>query len=154
MAEAMQDLHRAWVIGGYVLIVLTGGLALWRGGWAERTAAAIILVAWFLNPFLQSDSYSPSALGLFVDVVVTIALVAISNYSRRLWTVFAAASMLGALICHLAHLFSFPIGRFAYLTIVGLHGGLYLAIALGCGVLEHEHLKRIGFRSSRQRQPD
>lgn len=151
MVETMQELHRIWVFSGYVLIVLTGGLALWRGGWAERSAAAIILVAWFANPFLQSNSYRPSHWGLLVDVAVTVSLIAIANYSRRFWSLFASASMLGALICHLAHLFSFPIGRFAYLTIVGLHGGLYLAIALGFGVLEHEHLKRISYLPFRQR---
>lgn len=137
----MQALHELWVYTGYVLVGVFGCLALWRGGWAERSATLIIWFAWAINPFLQ-NGYDPGFATVLADSIVSCLLIGIAHFSRRYWTVFAAASALGALMCHVASGLAQHIGYFAYLTVLGLLGGIYVALALAAGVIENEILRR------------
>jgi len=134
-------IHEIWVWGGYAGVVLVSLLAFWRGGWAERSAAATILIAWILTPFAQ-DQYNPSIAGVAIDTATAIILVGISLKSRRLWTLFAAASMLGAVVCHIMVNAFDEMGYFSYITALGVLSGLYLILALGLGVWEHQFLVR------------
>lgn len=137
----MAAFHQIWFWGGYVGIIVAGGLALWRGGWAERSAAATILVAWFLTPLVQRH-YNPTFIGIFIDGTTAAILCAISLKARRIWTLFAASSMVGAFACHfMAGIFQ-HIGYFAYITALGLLSGYYLILALGVGVAEHRWIIR------------
>ena len=132
----MPVLHQVWLWGGYVGIVVAGGLAVWRGGWAERSAAATILFTWFLTPFVQQH-YDPTVTGIILDGATALILCGISLKAKRLWTLFAASSMVGALALHfMAGIFS-HLGYFAYITSLGLLSGYYLIAALGAGVAEH-----------------
>lgn len=137
----MAAFHQVWLWGGYAGIVFVGGLAFWQGGWAERSAAATILVAWFLTPLVQQQ-YNPTLIGIVLDGTTAAILCAISVKARRIWTLFASASMVGAFACHfMAEIFN-HIGYFAYITTLGLLSGYYLILALGAGVAEHRWLVR------------
>jgi hypothetical protein len=136
-------LHAFWMWGGYVAIVLVAALAFWRGGWAERSGAAVISCAWFLTPVFQQH-YNPGVAGIVIDGVTALALLVISERSRRIWTLLASSSMWAAMLCHLgaAGYLHVRIGYFAYVTALGLFGGWYLLICLVLGVLEHQYLSR------------
>ena len=137
----MNTFHQIWLWGGYAGILLAGALAFWRGGWAERAAAATILFAWFVTPLVQRQ-YSPTLIGIVLDGTTAAILCGISLKARRVWTLFAASSMFGAFACHfMAEIFQ-HIGYFAYITALGLLSGYYLIFALGVGVAEHRWLAR------------
>lgn len=137
----MNGLHLLWVWGGYAGILLVSLFAFRRGGWAERSAAAAILFTWVLTPLVQNH-FDPTVLGIAIDGATGIVLTAISLKSRRIWSLFAAASVWGAFTCHfMAGVFS-QIGYFSYITALGLLGGIYLIIGLGIGVLEHQFLQK------------
>lgn len=134
-------LHTLWVGFGYVLVVTFGGLALWRGGWAERSAAALVLCAWFLTPHLQRG-YDPGIYIAVLDIFVTFCLFVISYFSRRIWTLLITSCHLGGALTHLAAAISIHVGFYAYNTTLGLLGGIGVALSLGVGVLENEFIRK------------
>lgn len=137
----MGVVHAIWIWGGYIGIVLASGFAFWRGGWAERAAAAAILIAWLLTPLAQRR-FDPTMGGIVIDAVTAVILCGISLKARRIWTIFASGSMVGAVACHLmAGVFS-SLGYFAYITALGLLSGFYLIIVLTGGVFEHLYLTK------------
>lgn len=146
----MRELHVLWVATGYALVSLMGGLAMWRGGWAERSATLIIWVAWAINPLLQTG-FDPGVATFCADAVVTILLISISYFSRRYWTLLAAGSALAAVFCHLARPFAHAAGLFSFISVLGLVGGIYLALALGMAALEAELLRNLSDKSPPRR---
>jgi len=138
----IQVLHVLWQWGGYAAISLVSAVAFWRGGWAERTAAAIILPAWLVTPLLQHH-FDPGVLSVALDGVTALGLLALSFAARRIWTLLASASMTGAFLCHFAAgLVQTQVGYFAYITALGLLGGVYLVLCLIGGLFEHAYLTR------------
>ncbi|ESQ87775.1 hypothetical protein [Asticcacaulis benevestitus] len=134
-------LHTLWVGFGYVLVVTFGGLALWRGGWAERSAATLVLGAWFLTPHLQRG-FGPGLYLTSLDCAVTLSLFVISYYSRRIWTLLITSCHLGGTLTHLAAIMALQSQSYAYITTLGLLGGIGVALSLGVGVLENEFIRR------------
>ena len=134
----LKTANEIWVWGGYLLVLLCGGLALWRGGWAERTAAVIVLVGWFLTPVINA-TYKPGLWLILLDVGATLAFFTICYFSRRIWTVLITANSAGGLLSHFANLLLASDHKmyFAYITASGLMGGIFVALSLGFGVWEH-----------------
>ncbi|ESQ79251.1 hypothetical protein [Asticcacaulis sp. YBE204] len=145
----MALIHHVWVYSGYALVLTCGSIAIWRGSWAERLATAIVWTAWAINPLIQ-QGFDPGPVTLAVDSVVALAFIAIAHLSRRLWTLFAAGTMVATVVCHLAaRMVIETIGYFAFNTVLGLLGGVYVAIAIGLGVWENEYLRRL-----KERRPE
>lgn len=134
-------LHWLWTWGLTAALLLISFVAIWRGGWAERSAALVIVAAWFLTPLLQHH-YAPSAAFVALDGVTALILFLISAACRRLWALFTSASMIGAFLCHFLAEALQHIGYFSYITTIGLLGGAYLVLGLAVGVVEHEYLSR------------
>lgn len=133
-------LHWVWKWGLTAALILTSIVALWRGGWAEKSAAAIIVVAWFLTPLLQHH-YAPGIAFITLDGVTALALFAISAACRRLWALFTSSSMIGAFLCHFLVEALRHIGFFSYITTIELLGGAYLVAGLAAGIVENEYLR-------------
>ena len=81
----------------YSLYAAAVGAAVLRGGWAERTLAA--LIAWqAVNGFIPPLRWT---LGWPTDLVTFAVCVALVLRSRRYWTIWAAASALLMLVTDL-----------------------------------------------------
>jgi hypothetical protein len=134
-----------WAYAGTAAAVVICALAFWRGGPAERYGAAIILTGWFITPLVDAhggaDGLS-TGLGVFaVDVITLITLTWLSLWSRKVWTLFAAAFQLDAVASHIAAFLS-HISLFSYVTGLGIWGGYGLILALGVGVWGCERERR------------
>ncbi len=136
--------HFVWVWLGTALAVIFGAWAFWRGGPAERWGAAIILTGWFLTPLVQDHSHKGHGIGFWVELVdwgVLIGLVSVSVWTRRIWTIFAAAFSLNEVAAHYIG-YWVHIGTFTAVTSMGIWGGYGVVTALGLGVWSHERRKR------------
>lgn len=138
----MQYLHLIWVWAGHITVLLCGSLAIWRGGWAERSTAIVIWVAWFLTPVLQKQNYDPGMLITVMDGIVVLIVFSISCYSRRIWTLFMTVFVLASFLAHFAADLVPYVGYFSYLTAMGLLGGYGVALTLGGAALEAEYLRK------------
>jgi peptidoglycan/LPS O-acetylase OafA/YrhL len=80
------------------------GLAVWRGRWVERVAAAAMAAAWFASPLVQDDTQTLGAQGgvLAVDVLLLLVLLYLALTADRWWTMAAAAFQGVAALVHLA----------------------------------------------------
>lgn len=139
----LKTANEIWVWGGYLLVLLCGGLALWRGGWAERTAAAIVLVGWFLTPIINA-AYAPGVWLILLDVSATLGFFVICYFSRRIWTILITANSASGLLSHFANLLLASDHKmyFAYITASGLMGGIFVALSLGLGFWENELIRK------------
>lgn len=80
------------------------GLAVWRGRWVERIAAAAMAAAWFVSPLVQDEQQALGAQSgvLVVDILLLLVLLYLALTSDRWWTMAAVAFQgIGALV-HLA----------------------------------------------------
>jgi hypothetical protein len=68
------------------------GLAVWRGRWVERIAAAAMAVAWFVSPLVQDDQQTlgPERRAV-VDILLLLVLLSLALTSDRWWTMAATA---------------------------------------------------------------
>ncbi|BEV10559.1 hypothetical protein ATDW_10550 [Asticcacaulis sp. DW145] len=135
-------LHLIWVWTANLTVLVCGSLAIWRGGWAERSTAVVIWVAWFITPVLQKQNHDPGVMTTILDGAVTAFVFAVSYYSRRIWTVFMTAFMFGTFLTHLTADVMPGVGYFAYVTTMGLFGGYGVALTLGGAALEAEYLRK------------
>ncbi len=129
--------------GGTAMAVTFGALASWRGGWAERSASAVVLVAWFLTPVIQK-TFSPGLPLIILDTTQAAALFAISLHSRRIWSLLISAcaaagvtsDVAGSLAPHTLTL------AWAYVVATQFLYGIFIALCLGLAAWECEYLKR------------
>ena len=127
--------HFIWGWTGNVLMLIVGIWALWRGGRTERWGAAIMAIGWVVTPLVQTHRFNGIDPGIFtVDLLVFLALTALSLWSRRLWTLFAAAFMLDDVASHFAFGMASHIGGWAYITALGIWGGYGIIFALAAGM--------------------
>ena len=80
------------------------GLAVWRGRWVERVAAAAMAAAWFASPLVQDDQQTLGAQSgvLAVDILLLLVLLYLALTSDRWWTMAAAAFQGVSALVHLA----------------------------------------------------
>jgi hypothetical protein len=91
---------------GTAALVLTCGLAFWRGARADKLGAIAIAVAWIATPLVErrGDWFQPQYGILIVDTLLLAAFIALAlRYSRR-WPICAAAFQSFAVLTHLAFL--------------------------------------------------
>lgn len=92
------------------LLAVAAVIAVWRGGWPERSVAAI-LIAWvavdqaFHFLFPSAEAYhSVDLWHLCLDVVALIAFLAIALVAERLWTLWLCSAQLLAVVGHVLRL--------------------------------------------------
>jgi len=86
------------------MLLASCGLAVWRGRWIERIAAAAMAAAWFASPLVQDSRQTLGAQGgvLVVDMLLLAVLLYLALATDRWWTMAAAAFQGVAALIHLA----------------------------------------------------
>ncbi|MGH1560969.1 hypothetical protein ACRAWD_31170 [Caulobacter segnis] len=72
-------------------MLITAGLALWRGGWPERLAGVAMILAWFATYFLYNyhQKFGPQTAMFLVDLALMLVLLFIALRSNRWWPMWA-----------------------------------------------------------------
>ncbi|USQ98629.1 hypothetical protein [Caulobacter sp. RL271] len=72
-------------------LLITAGLALWRGGWPERLAGVAMILAWFATYFLYNyhQKFGPQTAMFLVDLALMLVLLFIALRSNRWWPMWA-----------------------------------------------------------------
>lgn len=137
----MFDLVR--LAAGTLIFFGLCGLAIWRGGWPERTVAITLLVTMVLTPLVQTGAGEDGLeVGMFLlDTFFMLVVIAVALKSDRWWPLFCGAFAMLAATSHLARTLDDQIGEFSYIsaTVMWSYGTVY---ALGAGVWELEWRKR------------
>jgi hypothetical protein len=108
--------------------------AAWRGGRAERGAAAAFIAAWFAAYVTKDHSWLGLQWRIFIiDVAFFVALAAIALRSRWYWPIFAAGFQLLSVVTHAASTVDHQLGAWAYMTANVIWTYLFL-VALAVGV--------------------
>jgi len=127
---------------GYTFWFFVIGLALWRGGWPERTAAIINLIGIFVTPLIQERPFAAHLQLniLLTDLCVLIGFLVVALKSDRWWPLFATAAALMTVLTDLAYGWVHLSHR---LALTGEVIWSYVAIfALAGGVAEVEWRRR------------
>jgi len=106
--------QQVWAV--YLAVIVAA--ALWRGGWAERTAAVAAVVANVASAALQdrTDWLDPQWGVLAVDILLLGVLAWIALRSSRYWPLFATAFQLLGVITHVAMMVDRTVNPWAYIT--------------------------------------
>ena len=133
-----------WAWGGLALATSVYAAALIWGGSTERMIAATLWVAWVVSLLVESHgSKGPGDQVILIDVCVLLIFIAVSLKSRRLWTVFAAASQVDDVASHFgARLLHW--GLYSYITATGIWGGYFLIGCIVAGIVNHQQRRRRG----------
>ena len=134
--------YYAWAIIGDVLALLLCPYALIRGGFAERSGAAVIGIGWIVTFLVQSAAPGLNLAIILVDVTALVLLTLISIKARKIWTLFAAAFQFNAVAVDLISHFFPQVGVVSIITFVEFWGGYGLLAALGAGMLSVEMERR------------
>ena len=80
------------------------GLAVWRGRWVERIAAAAMAAAWFASARVQDDHQELGVQGgvLIIDLLLLLVLLYLALTADRWWTMAATAFQGVTALIHLA----------------------------------------------------
>lgn len=110
-------------------LLITAGVAFWRGGWPERAAAAAMILAWFASSLLYKSQlwFGPQTAVFVVDACLLLVLLVIALRSDRWWPMWACGFHGLSLILTLALLLDTKISnRAGYLA----GGGLFSSLAM------------------------
>ena len=87
------------------VLLLTVGVALWRGGWPERSAAVAVLLASFASPLVESNLFASPEYGILaVDLMLLGWLGALALFTDRFWPLWATGFHLVGTIVHVARM--------------------------------------------------
>ncbi|WP_162528440.1 MULTISPECIES: hypothetical protein [Novosphingobium] len=90
----------------FLLLVVSPGLAAWKGGEPERWGGMVILAMWALQSVgefvLPSQYYAVDPVAFLTDVVGMLGFGIIALNARRVWPLWAAALQLLSLSAHFA----------------------------------------------------
>jgi len=133
--------------GGTAMAVGLGALAAWRGGAAERTASAVVLIAWFLTPLVQK-TFSPGLPLVFLDSAQAATLFVISLYSRRIWSLLITACALAGVTSDVAGVVAPNTLKMAWAYVVTTQFlyGIFVALCLGLAAWECDYLRQRDYR--------
>ena len=109
-------------------MLLTGGFSIWRGGWAERTAAIGMIADSVASAIFQNrHNWDAPQWGDFaVDVAYLLLLVWVALKSDRLWPLWAAGFQLVAVVIYFARIIDMTSGPLAPYRGVVIWGYLIL----------------------------
>jgi hypothetical protein len=118
---------------GFVALALVVLLAFIKGGRLERQAAVVVAVAWIASALVPvANLASPSWALIGIDSALTVYLLYHALYSRRAWTLAAAACALLLLATHAAFALRIELEQWAYFSAYYLWSwGVLASIAAG-----------------------
>lgn len=126
-----MEFHALYQWASLAALVVSCGVAAWRGGGPERWAAAAMALAWLGSAFAQRSLqlWGPQTGVMIIDGLLLAALVAIALRSDRWWPMWASGFHGLGVLLHLAVIIDADIwGRayyvagaiFSYLTMLAL----------------------------------
>jgi hypothetical protein len=129
-------MYTPWALVGLFWGLVLVPYMLLRGGPVERYGVAIYALGWGASFLLQEPGgdNGPGLKVFFVDILVMVGFIVLSAWSRKIWTLCAAAFALAAVLCHIAGLIG-KVSFVAYVTGISLWGGYGLLCALTAGVI-------------------
>lgn len=93
------------------------GVALWRGGWPERSAAVAVFAAAAATPLVQSSVFTSPEYGILaVDLLLLGWLGLLALATDRFWPLWATGFHLVGTIIHVARMVDATIVQPAYAT--------------------------------------
>lgn len=128
--------HSLYQWASLLALVVCCGVATWRGGWPERSAAAAMVLAWIATAVSQKNLqlWGPQTGVMIIDVLLLAVLLVIALRSDRWWPMWACGFHGLGVFLHIAVMIDADIwGRayyvasaiFSYLTLIALLlGGL------------------------------
>ncbi len=110
-------------------LLITAGVALWRGGWPERLAGVAMILAWFATCFVYNihQKFGPQTAVFLVDLALMLVLLFIALRSNRWWPMWACGFHGLSLILMLATLADPKIPNHATLN---AGGGVFSYLAM------------------------
>lgn len=129
-------LWNLWVYGDDIAAAICCIWAFWRGGPAERFAAAVIAIGWTATILVKSPEAGPNYIIVGIDIIALILFVGLAIVARRAWTYFAAACMLNSVVCHGVRLLG-GFGIYSYASMAGFWSGTALLLCLAWGTIGH-----------------
>ncbi len=126
-----MEFHALYQWASLAALVVSCGVAAWRGGGPERWAATAMALAWLGSAFAQRSLqlWGPQTGVMIIDGLLLAALVAIALISDRWWPMWASGFHGLGVLLHLAVIIDADIwGRayyvagaiFSYLTMLAL----------------------------------
>lgn len=123
-----------------LLLVVTCGYAMWRGGSVERLTSATLLTGDLLTIWTASvfqDRFRHLEVGIFlVDLAILVVLVAIAMRSTRWWPLLLAGLQLDAVVVHAVRLAAPETLPESYMDAIALWA-YPMQIALAIGAWRH-----------------
>lgn len=120
---------------GAVVMTLISVFAAWAGGRSQKTAAAIVFVAWIGSAAIQDRSYKhPQYATLALDIALTIVFVALALRWRRKWLTGVAVFQTLTMTSHIAMIMDPRIWPRASITAYLVWSYMVLACLLWGGV--------------------
>ncbi|WP_292064083.1 hypothetical protein [Brevundimonas sp. UBA7664] len=121
------------------LLIVSAALAFWRGGGWERATAAALVLVWigtaFVAPFNHAE---PPWVIIGLDGATMLFLLYLALYSKRQWTIWAAAFQFLLMANHLAFVRFRELDQWAYVTAYYVWGDAVL-LCLISGVIWGAH---------------
>lgn len=99
-----------------VLLILSAALAVWRGGGWERATAAVLVLIWIGSTLKPFDFLNPPWVIIGLDGTAMLFLLYLALYSKRQWTIWAAAFQFLLMANHLAYVRFHELEQWAYVT--------------------------------------
>lgn len=116
-----------------VLLIVAAGLSVWRGGTPERTTAAVLVLTWIGTALAPFDPTRPPWVAIGLDGATLLLLLYLALYSKRRWTVWAAAFQFLLMANHLAFVRFHELEQWAYVTAYYVWGdAVLLSLVAGC----------------------
>lgn len=116
------------------LLISAVSLAVWRGGGWERATAAVLVLTWIGTALAPFDPARPPWIAIALDGATMLFLLYLALYSKRQWTVWAAAFQFLLMANHLAFVRFHELEQWAYVTAYYVWGDAVL-MTLIVGVL-------------------
>ena len=116
------------------LLIVAAALALWRGGAQERATAAVLVLTWIGTALAPFDPVRPPWVAIGLDGATMLFLLYLALYSKRRWTVWAAAFQFLLMANHLAFVRFHQLEQWAYVTAYYVWGDAVL-LALIAGAI-------------------
>ncbi len=98
------------------LLILSSALALWRGGVWERATAAVLVLTWIGTALAPFNRTEPPWVAIGLDGATLLFLLYLALYSRRQWTLWAAAFQFLLMANHLTFVRFHELEQWAYVS--------------------------------------